>query len=80
LQNVCLELATVGDLKLCERPQNYTMAPHANLNIRANIKVSWHMLCGLSAMHMCMCIGADWRLHVLGCLAQKIHLGDVMET
>lgn len=39
LSNVCLELATVGDLKLCERPQNYAMAPHANINIRANIKV-----------------------------------------
>mmetsp|Transcript_3148 Transcript_3148/g.6339 ORF Transcript_3148/g.6339 Transcript_3148/m.6339 type:complete len:947 (+) Transcript_3148:277-3117(+) len=40
IHNVCLELATVGDLKLCERPQNYSMAPHASLNIRANIKVS----------------------------------------
>ena len=40
LTNVCLELATVGDLRLCERPQNYTMAPHASINIRANIKVS----------------------------------------
>uniref|UniRef100_A0A6U2DA96 Coatomer subunit beta n=1 Tax=Hemiselmis andersenii TaxID=464988 RepID=A0A6U2DA96_HEMAN len=40
LYNVCLELATVGDLKLCERPQNYSMQPHASINIRANIKVS----------------------------------------
>ena len=40
LHNVCLELATVGDLKLCERPQSYTLAAHASLNIRANIKVS----------------------------------------
>mmetsp|Transcript_18225 Transcript_18225/g.50264 ORF Transcript_18225/g.50264 Transcript_18225/m.50264 type:complete len:959 (-) Transcript_18225:211-3087(-) len=40
LHNVCLELATVGDLKLCERPQSYTILPHASLNIRANIKVS----------------------------------------
>jgi coatomer subunit beta len=40
LRNVCLELATVGDLKLCERPQTYTMAPHATVNVRANIKVS----------------------------------------
>uniref|UniRef100_A0A7S0LYG1 Coatomer subunit beta n=1 Tax=Cryptomonas curvata TaxID=233186 RepID=A0A7S0LYG1_9CRYP len=38
--NVCLELATVGDLKLCERPQSYTLAAHASLSIRANIKVS----------------------------------------
>ncbi|KAG5244510.1 coatmer beta family protein [Salix suchowensis] len=27
LQNLCLELATMGDLKLVERPQNYTLAP-----------------------------------------------------
>jgi len=40
LQNVCLELATLGDLKLCERPQNYTIGPHDKRNIRANIKVS----------------------------------------
>jgi len=40
LQNVCLELATVGDLKLCERPQQYTLGPKASRNIRANIKVS----------------------------------------
>jgi len=40
LTNVCLELATVGDLKLCERPQNYTLSPHTNINVRANIKVS----------------------------------------
>eukprot|EP00475_Leptophrys_vorax_P002365 TRINITY_DN11320_c0_g1_i3.p2 TRINITY_DN11320_c0_g1~~TRINITY_DN11320_c0_g1_i3.p2 ORF type:complete len:421 (-),score=48.83 TRINITY_DN11320_c0_g1_i3:147-1367(-) len=40
LQNVCLELATMGDLKLVERPQNYTLAPNASKMIRANIKVS----------------------------------------
>lgn len=40
LQNVCLELATMGDLKLVERPQNYTLAPGASRSIRANIKVS----------------------------------------
>jgi coatomer subunit beta len=40
LQNVCLELATMGDLKLVERPQNYTLAPGASRTIRANIKVS----------------------------------------
>lgn len=40
LQNVCLELATMGDLKLVERPQNYTLAPGASRAIRANIKVS----------------------------------------
>ena len=34
LQNVCLELATMGDLKLVERPQNYTLGPHAHKTIR----------------------------------------------
>lgn len=39
LQNLCLELATMGDLKLVERPQNYTLAPQKSKAIRANIKV-----------------------------------------
>ncbi|KAK4487945.1 hypothetical protein RD792_003689 [Penstemon davidsonii] len=40
LQNLCLELATMGDLKLVERPQNYTLAPESIKQIKANIKVS----------------------------------------
>lgn len=40
LQNVCLELATMGDLKLVERPQNYTLGPNQAKWIRSNIKVS----------------------------------------
>ena len=40
LQNVCLELATMGDLKLVERPQNHTLAVGETKQIRANIKVS----------------------------------------
>uniref|UniRef100_A0A061RS83 Coatomer subunit beta n=1 Tax=Tetraselmis sp. GSL018 TaxID=582737 RepID=A0A061RS83_9CHLO len=40
LQNLCLELATMGDLKLVERPQNYALGPGATKAIRANIKVS----------------------------------------
>jgi len=40
LQNLCLELATMGDLKLVERPQNYTLGPSDTKQIRANIKVS----------------------------------------
>ncbi|KAL6586805.1 hypothetical protein OROMI_001793 [Orobanche minor] len=40
LQNLCLELATMGDLKLVERPQNYTLAPESTKQIKANIKVS----------------------------------------
>lgn len=38
LQNLCLELATMGDLKLVERPQNYALAQGATKVIRANIK------------------------------------------
>jgi len=40
LQNVNLELATLGDLKLVERPQTLTIAPGAKKSIKANIKVS----------------------------------------
>ncbi|XVF89470.1 hypothetical protein PTKIN_Ptkin19aG0132900 [Pterospermum kingtungense] len=40
LQNLCVELATMGDLKLVERPQNYTLAPESSKQIKANIKVS----------------------------------------
>ena len=34
LQNLCLELATMGDLKLVERPQNHTLGPGAHKTIR----------------------------------------------
>ena len=34
LQNLCLELATMGDLKLVERPHNYTLGPNAAKSIR----------------------------------------------
>lgn len=34
LQNLNLELATMGDLKLVERPQNYALRPHGQQNIR----------------------------------------------
>lgn len=40
LQNLTLELATMGDLRLCERPQAYTLAPGDRQTIGANIKVS----------------------------------------
>mmetsp|Transcript_12414 Transcript_12414/g.37874 ORF Transcript_12414/g.37874 Transcript_12414/m.37874 type:complete len:947 (+) Transcript_12414:90-2930(+) len=40
LQNLTVELATTGDLRLCERPQSYTFGPGEQKNIRANIKVS----------------------------------------
>eukprot|EP00730_Choanoeca_flexa_P018161 TRINITY_DN8814_c0_g1_i3.p1 TRINITY_DN8814_c0_g1~~TRINITY_DN8814_c0_g1_i3.p1 ORF type:complete len:961 (+),score=282.19 TRINITY_DN8814_c0_g1_i3:51-2933(+) len=40
LQNLTLELATLGDLKLTEKPQTHTLAGHDFCNIRANVKVS----------------------------------------
>lgn len=40
LQNLTVELSTVGDLKLCERPQSYTLAPYSSQRIKATIKVS----------------------------------------
>eukprot|EP01090_Pellita_catalonica_P020959 TRINITY_DN7712_c0_g1_i2.p1 TRINITY_DN7712_c0_g1~~TRINITY_DN7712_c0_g1_i2.p1 ORF type:complete len:973 (+),score=184.69 TRINITY_DN7712_c0_g1_i2:54-2972(+) len=40
LQNLSLELATFGDLKLCERPQNHTIGPMQSITVKANIKVS----------------------------------------
>ncbi|KAI3888171.1 hypothetical protein MKX03_020569 [Papaver bracteatum] len=40
LQNLCLELATMGCLKLVERPQNHTLAPESSKQIKANIMVS----------------------------------------
>jgi coatomer subunit beta len=40
LQNVMLELATLGDLKLVERPQYLTIAPGAKHSLKASIKVS----------------------------------------
>ncbi|KAL1245498.1 Coatomer subunit beta [Trichinella spiralis] len=40
LESVTLELATVGDLKLVERPSSITLAPGDFANVRASIKVS----------------------------------------
>jgi len=40
LQNLTLELATLGDLKLVEKPQSLTLAPRDFTNIKDNIKVS----------------------------------------
>ena len=45
LQNVTLELATLGDLRLGEKPQPLTMGPHDFTNIKANVKVRvWLMV------------------------------------
>lgn len=48
LQGLTVELATLGNLKLMERPQPCTLAPHDFTNIKTNIKVG---SCG-------QCIGA----------------------
>jgi vesicle coat complex subunit len=45
LQNLCLELATTGDLKLVERPHNYTLAEGQSTRLRANIKVWMFVVC-----------------------------------
>ena len=39
LQSLTLELATLGDLKLVEKPVSLTLAPRDFTNIKANIKV-----------------------------------------
>ncbi|KAL1924900.1 uncharacterized protein VTP21DRAFT_4554 [Calcarisporiella thermophila] len=40
LQNLSLEFATLGDLKLVGRPASQNVGPHSFLSIKANIKVS----------------------------------------
>ena len=40
LQNLTIEFATLGDLKLVERPTPHTMGPHSFHTLKANIKVS----------------------------------------
>ncbi|EDO27375.1 predicted protein, partial [Nematostella vectensis] len=40
LQNVTLELATLGDLKLVEKPQPILLGANDFSNIKANVKVS----------------------------------------
>lgn len=40
LQNCTLELSTLGDLKLVERPQPVVLAPHDFANIKATVKVT----------------------------------------
>ncbi|EFA81222.1 coatomer protein complex beta subunit [Heterostelium album PN500] len=40
LQNVTLELVTLGDLKICERVPPFTMGPREKSNCKASIKVS----------------------------------------
>ena len=39
LTNLTVELATMGDLKIVERPQSHTIGPLDERRLRANIKV-----------------------------------------
>ena len=40
LSNLTVELATMGDMKIVERPQHYTIGPLDQITVRASIKVS----------------------------------------
>ena len=40
LQNCTLEMATLGDLSLVERPSPIVLAPHDFCSIKAHVKVS----------------------------------------
>ena len=40
LANLTVELSTLGDMKLVERPQSSTLGPLEQMTIRASIKVS----------------------------------------
>lgn len=39
MQNLCVDFATLGDLKLVERPATYTIGPHNFQSVKATIKV-----------------------------------------
>ena len=41
-----MELSTLGDLKLVERPSNNTLAPNVSKVLRANIKVGLGLVAG----------------------------------
>ena len=56
LQNCCLELATLGDLKLVEKPSPLVLGPKDFANIKANVKAC--------AVVFCLFFG----LGVMGCI------------
>lgn len=55
LQNLCLELATMGDLKLVERPQNYTLGPAAQKSIRSIHLTQRHACSSMFGSFVCAC-------------------------
>mmetsp|Transcript_429 Transcript_429/g.784 ORF Transcript_429/g.784 Transcript_429/m.784 type:complete len:946 (+) Transcript_429:33-2870(+) len=40
IQNVTLDLATMGDLHLCDRPSSCTIAPNGRVNLKTSVKVA----------------------------------------
>nr|CCC89365.1 putative coatomer beta subunit [Trypanosoma congolense IL3000] len=40
LRDVTIELAPLGNMKLCERPQVFTLQPHGSIRLRTSLKVS----------------------------------------
>lgn len=40
LSNLTIELVSLGGMKLCERPQTYTLNPYETLSVRTSLKVS----------------------------------------
>ncbi|GET88195.1 coatomer beta subunit, putative [Leishmania tarentolae] len=40
LTNLTIELVSLGGMKLCERPQTYTLNPHETIAVRTSLKVS----------------------------------------
>lgn len=63
LQNLCLDFATLGDLKLVERPAVYTIAPHGFQSIKATIKVRTHNASLVIHAHVSLLglVNGDWR-------------------
>eukprot|EP00796_Vickermania_ingenoplastis_P011750 gene11750-8080_t len=40
LQNIMVDLVSLGSMKLCERPQVYSLLPHATLTMQTSLKVA----------------------------------------
>ena len=76
LQNVTLELATLGDLKLVERPTPVVMGPLDFCSIKANVKVSSTengIIFG-NIVHDCTGAASDRNVVVLN----DIHIGKLI--
>ena len=72
LQNCTIELATLGDLKLVERPQPMMLGPMDFCSIKANVKVSNTNLKWFSARKMSS-TGIDFRFPLLQ-LGEKLKI------